>query len=144
MSWSEVFPILTDEHVDAFEMKVSKKDRKRYDEWFAVKKVFNPRSTPHIVSTSLFWKNIRISMPQIVIKDRSTLMNAGKRGKLLRYHPWKHYVEPLLRGAHWLRKKRQDAVMRVYLAADLEFLVPDLVAAGCEVRLMHSNCLGSA
>ena len=39
MSWSEVFPILTDEHVDAFETKVSKKDRKRYDEWFAVKQV---------------------------------------------------------------------------------------------------------
>ncbi len=141
MSWSEVFPVLTDEHVDAFEAKVTAKERKQFAEWFTVKEIINPREVTHIVSTSLFWKNIRASQPQIVIKNRAMVMNAKHSGKLLRFDPWEHYVDPLLRGAHWLHKRRKDAAFRVYLAADLEFLVPDLVAVGCEVRLMKSSSI---
>ena len=141
MSWSDVFPILSDEHVDEYEARVSTKERRQYEQWFAVQRVVNPQPAGHILSTSLFWKNIRLAQPRIVIKDRAMLMRSDKKGKLLRYDPWTHYVAPLLQGAHWLRKSRLDAVFRVYLAADLEFLLPDLVAAGCEVYLMKSDSL---
>jgi glycosyltransferase involved in cell wall biosynthesis len=79
-------------------------------------------------------------MPDIEIKTRAQVMRPGKKG-LLRFDPWSHYVEPLIRGAYWLQKHRKEAVFRVYLAADMRFLVPDLVAAGCEVFLMKSNSL---
>ncbi len=141
MSWATVFPILTDEHVEAYETGVSKKDRKLYDEYFKVKKIVNPRDVRHIISTSLFWKNIRMSEPDIVIKNRASLMNAGKRKTLLRFDPWKHYVQPLLTGARKLQQRRPDAAFCVHLAADLEFLIPDLVEVGCEVRLMKTSSI---
>ncbi len=104
MSGAPVFPILRDEHVEAYEAGVSKKDLKQYEEWFAIKKIVNPRQdVKHIISTSLFWKNIRMHEPEIVIKNQASLMNAGKRKPLLRFDPWKHYVEPLLLGARWKR-----------------------------------------
>ena len=62
-----------------------------------------------------------------------------KRGLVRRLDPWTHYVQPLLTGAHEVLEGRTDLVFRVYLAADLEFLVQDLVDAGCEVRLMRSS-----
>lgn len=45
-------------------------------------------------------------------------------------------MQQLLDGTAILKEARPDVVFRVYLAADLEFLVPDLVAAGCEIKLM--------
>ncbi|MEI7912101.1 MAG: hypothetical protein WCK77_20910, partial [Verrucomicrobiota bacterium] len=55
--------------------------------------------------------------------------------------PWNHYVLPLLDGARTLKEARPDLTFRVYLAADPEILVEDLVAAGCEVMVMKSsNC----
>ena len=48
---------------------------------------------------------------------------------------------PLLEGAALLKKARPDAVFRVYLAADLKFLIRDLVAVGCEVMLMKSSSI---
>lgn len=47
----------------------------------------------------------------------------------------------LLKGAAILREARPEAVLRVYLAADLEFLIADLVAVGCEVYLMKSSSI---
>ncbi len=141
MSWSDVFPILTDEHVEQFRKKASAKERALYDSYFGVKRIFNARpGATHILSTSLFWKNIREEMPAITITGRKMFMKANKNG-LLRFDPWNHYTAPLLKGAHWLSRKHPEAVFRVYLAADLEFLIPDLTDAGCEVYLMKSNSL---
>lgn len=52
---------------------------------------------------------------------------------------WEHYVQPRPDGAEKLREERPDIVFRVYLAADLEFLTDDLVAAGGEVMVMMSS-----
>ncbi len=136
MSWTDVFPVLTDEMVDAYEAEASGAERRKHDRWFEVRRVENPRDVPHIVSTSLFWKNIREDLPEIVIRSRRSFMNAGRTRRVLRFNPWDHYVEPLLKGARDLHRKREDVAMRVYLASDLEFLIPDLVSVGCEVRLM--------
>ena len=40
-----------------------------------------------------------------------------------------------------MQANRPDVAFRVYLAADLEFLIPDLVIAGCEVHLMKSSSI---
>ena len=141
MSWTNAFPILTDEMVDAYEAEASAVERRRHDEWFRIERVENPRDVKHIVTTSLFWKNINSDLPDIVIKSRSAFMNAGRSKKVLRFSPWEDYVVPLLQGAHQMHRKRDDTAIRVYLASDLEFLIPDLVAAGCEVRLMATSSL---
>ena len=52
---------------------------------------------------------------------------------MTRFAPWEHYVAPLLRGAEKLHGERKDAVLRVYLAEDLEFLADDFIQRGCEV-----------
>ncbi len=65
-------------------------------------------------------------------------MDADKLGLISRYAPWDHYAMPLLEGAVLLSEARPAVVPRVYLAADLEFLLEDLVAVGCEVFLMKS------
>lgn len=141
MTWSDVFPILTDELYDDYLASASKKARKEAETWFSEQRTINPRDVGHIVSVSLFWKNIRSEQPDIVIRNRADFMSAGKRRKLLRFEPWSHYVAPLLEGSYRLHASRSDVAFRVYLASDLEFLIPDLVEAGCEVRLMKSSSL---
>lgn len=141
MNWSDVFPILTDELIDEYAARATRSFKREAAGWFAEQRTVNPRPVQHIVSVSLFWKNIRSTQPEIVIRDRAWFMNAGRR-KLLRFEPWTHYVKPLLEGAYALQGSgREDVAFRVYLAADLEFLIPDLVEAGCEVRLMQSKSL---
>ena len=141
MTWSDVFPILSDELFDDYLAEASKKFRKETAGWFAEQRTINPRTVRHIVSVSLFWKNIRSHQPDIVIRDRADFMSAEQGGRLLRFEPWSAYVKPVLEGAYRLHAVREDVAFRVYLAADLEFLVEDLVAAGCEVRLMKSSSI---
>jgi hypothetical protein len=141
MNWTDVFPVLDDAMVDKFEAEASRKERGELAEWFAVQRVVNRREVGHIVSVSLFWKNIRSHEPDILIKDRAMFMGVGRRRQLLRFDPWEHYAEPLIKGALWVQVNRPDVAFRVYLAADLEFLIPDLVIAGCEVYLMKSSSI---
>ena len=141
MNWSDVFPILTDELIDDYATRAPAKFKRDAAGWFEEKRTINPRPVKHIISVSLFWKNIWSHQPDIVIKDREWFMTAGQR-KVLRFEPWSHYVRPLLEGAYALQlSNREDVAFRVYLAAELEFLVPDLVEAGCEVRLMQSSSI---
>ena len=140
MSWTTVFPVLTDEMVGQFETEATEAERAELDGWFSVARVINPQPlTRHIVSTSLFWKNPRKDDPDLPSLDRKALKHAKRRGLVRRFDPWPHYVEPLLAGARQILESRSDVVFRVYLAADLDFLVKDLVKAGCEVRLMKSS-----
>ena len=141
MNWTDVFPVLDDAMVDEFEDEATRPERRELADWFAVQRVVNCRNAGHIVSVSLFWKNIRSHEPEIVIKDRAMFMGVGRRRKLLRFDPWGHYAEPLIKGALWVQVNRPDVAFRVYLAADLEFLIPDLVIAGCEVFLMKSSSI---
>jgi hypothetical protein len=63
MTWTDVFPILSDELYDEYLAKASKKFRKEAACWFAEARTSNPRTVPHIVSVCLFWKNIRSHQP---------------------------------------------------------------------------------
>lgn len=140
MSWTTVFPVFTDEMVEQYEAESTSGKRTELDGWFSIQKIINPQPhVRHVVSTSLFWKNPRQDDPDLPSLDRKTLKHAKRGGLVRRYEPWSHYVEPLLAGARQILEKRTDVVFRVYLAADLEFLVKDLVKTGCEVRLMESS-----
>ncbi|MDB6078082.1 MAG: hypothetical protein JWO82_1829 [Akkermansiaceae bacterium] len=141
MSWTDVFPVLTEEQVDDYLALASREETGLLDEWFGVDRIINPRRGVHLVATSLFWKGRFQSEPELSGITRETMLNASALGLVSVFPPWTHYVQPLLDGALILQEARPDVVFRVYLAADLEFLVEDLVAVGCEVALMRSSSL---
>lgn len=140
VGWQKYYPILTDEEVAVYEARGSRKDRQRLDEFFAVEKIINRKPSGHVLATSLFWKNVDAGDPELPRPTMHRLKNAQRLGLVKRYEPWAHYVEPLLRGAEKLAQERPDVTVRVYLAKDLEFLVPQL-AKHCEVYLMRHSSL---
>ncbi len=141
MSWTDVFPVLTDEMVDDYRRTATREEKKEHDSWFRIRDRINVQDTPHVVSTSLFWKHPESHQPDLLKLNRALLKNALKRGLVERMPPWEHYVLPLMKGARRLHGTRKDAVFRLYLAGDLDFLVKDFVKLGCEVFLMEHSSL---
>jgi hypothetical protein len=141
MSWTDVFPVLSEAQVSEFQQSATDVERELLDEWCGVARVVNAQEGKHLVAASLFWKHahkVDGDLPEI---SREVMKNAKKLGLVTRFSPWEHYVEPLLEGAAALLSLRPEIVFRVYLAADLEFLVEDLVAVGCEVFLMKGSSI---
>jgi hypothetical protein len=141
MSWTDIYPVLTDEQLAEYQSSVSADEAEKLAELLDVARTVNGRDGKHLVVTSLFWKKAQNAEGELPPITRELMMNAAKEGLISRYPPWDHYVQPLLDGAAYLHEVRPDVVFRVYLAADLEFLVEDLVAAGCEVKLMRSSSI---
>ena len=82
MSWTSVFPVLSDEMVGQYEAEATAAEKAELAEWFAVKTVINAKpETRHVASFSLFWKNPRQDDPDLPVLDRKTLKHAKRRGK---------------------------------------------------------------
>lgn len=141
MSWTDVYPVFTDDQVERYLNEVTPEEKIVHDSWFAVKRVIQPQMGEHLVATSLFWKNLTTTEKELPVLTRESMIRADELELISRYAPWDHYVQPLLDGAVLLKKARPEVVFRVYLAADLEFLVSDLVEVGCEVMLMESSSI---
>lgn len=92
---------------------------------FRVCEVVNTKERSRIASTSLF-----SGMGDSAPGDGPWTEGSGG---------WDAYVKPVLEGAVWLRRRRADAQMRVYLGHELRFLLGRLVEAGCEVMLMEAS-----
>ena len=73
MSWTDIFPVLDDAMVLEFQATATGEEREELSNWFAVQRVENRRDVKHIVSLSLFWKNIRSDQPDIVGARSSNL-----------------------------------------------------------------------
>lgn len=140
MSWTDYFPVLGDDLVAIYQSDAGLAERAEIRAHFAVREWLNRRPAAHLVSASLFWKPATACERGFPPLSREVLKNPGKSGIRSRVSdPWQHYVEPLLAGARNLRERRPDVVFRVYLAADLEFLIDDLTDAGCEIALMEGG-----
>ena len=145
MSWTDVFPVLTEEFEAQYELEATPEEKERFEVWFGIRQVINPRVVPgsgqHVVAASLFWKNTKAEEPELPALSRDLMKNALQLGLVRRFEPWDHYVQPLLDGAEKLAITRPEVIFRVYLAADLEFLVPDLLERNCEVVLMKGSSI---
>ncbi len=140
MSWTDYFPVLGDDLVAVYQTTARQVEKNGIRAHFAIREWLNRRPAAHVVSASLFWKPATPSESAFPPLSREVLKNPEKSGIRSRVNdPWHHYVEPLLDGARRLRDRRPDVVLRVYLAADLEFLVEDLTAAGCEIAVMDGS-----
>lgn len=144
MSWTDVFPVMTQEMVEEFEELATPAEKVELEELYGVKEIFNAQDKLHLVSFSVFWKPSKASKKVYPTPTREILMNAGELGLDLRFEPWPHYIQPVLDTVPALLSKFDDIAARVYLAADLEFLVPDFVEAGCEVYLMRHPSVAHA
>lgn len=130
VSWTDIYPCLSEEMLDAYQSEVTPSDEKEFSEWFAVQRVFNPKKGRHLVSTSFFQRSGEVSdgsqqlarPPQERFPDDETSFEFSL----------------LLEGIRHIGATRPQVVFRVYLAVDLEMLVAPLVEAGCEVFLMNS------
>ena len=87
MSWSESFPIFTEEMVDEYETLATPSERATLEDWYDVEQVFNQQDKPHIVSISLFWKNVRDTDPDLPEPTRERMQNARELGIAKRFDP---------------------------------------------------------
>ena len=79
MSWTDVFPVLTDEMVDLFAEQSTEEEKRKFEKWFAVDEIFNPSANyKHLVSTSLFWKREYLVEGELPAFDRSTMIRAER------------------------------------------------------------------
>lgn len=140
MSWTQVFPVLTDELVSEYQQRATKEERRVAKEWFRVERVLNAQDAQHVVPFALYNRPLHEHLPDFPAPTPKNLskMTDTAAGRVPSFR--KHHVIPMLRGAREIRKKRPDVVVRVYLAKDLEFLADELVAVGCEICVMaHSS-----
>lgn len=140
MSWTEAFPFLTDDLISEYEEQATETEKAEFEEWFGVRKIVNRQpSKKHVVSITLFWKHVNADHPELSLPSRHRLLHARRLGLIKRFDAYETYVEPLLLHGPCLTRDYPEVCFRIYLASDLEFLVPDLVAAGYEVCLMKSS-----
>jgi len=151
MSWTDIFPVLDDELLDAYEAGATEEEKAEFEEWFGVAKIFRadretpplpdsglPEGSHQVVSATLFWKHVNGADPDLPVPTRELLVDAGRLGLVKRFSPWENYIEPLMMHSKGAMERHPDVRFRLYLAADLDFLVPDLNALGWDVYLMKS------
>jgi len=144
MSWTDAFPVMSEEMVEEFEALATPAEKAELEEWYGVKEIFNAQDKAHLVSFSIFWKPGSASKKAYPTPTREILMTAGELELDLPFDPWLHEIQPVLDTVPALLGKFDDVTARVYLAADLDFLMPDFVEAGCEVYLMRHSSLAHA
>lgn len=169
VNWSEMFPVLDEAMVEAFRDGVTAEESAEFEEWFGTERRTSnakhrtlkgeewksaggqdarateaggtPALPSHIVSATLFWKNVNGEDPELPRPTRERLVDARRMGLVKRFDPWGSYVEPLFTHSREAVARHPHVTFRLYLAADLDFLVPDLTDLGWEVFLMKSPSL---
>lgn len=144
MAWPEYYPVLTQEQVRTAIEQVTEEERREFEEQFGVSGIAGQQQgKPHILSVSLFFKNVLATEAEIGVVTEDVLRNPNKHGIACRYNPWAHYVEPILTWAPIIAAKWPHVTLRVYLASDLHFLVERL-SKHCEVYIMRSTSTRAA
>jgi hypothetical protein len=155
MSWTDIFPVLDDGMLAAASDGVSEAERREFEEWFGVAATFPADCAPtasggpgragtpeqpvrHLVSATLFWKHVNGGDPDLPRPTREILVDAKRMGLVKRFAPWGSYIEPLYTHSKGAMERNPGVTFRLYLAADLGFLIPDLTALGWEICLMKS------
>ena len=145
MSWTDIFPVLTDEQIDQYHNEATAAEKAQMENWYGVERIINAQAEKtHIVSVSLFWKNVRVGDPELPTPTREKLQNAVELGLAERFNPWDHYILPLIELTPEILKTHPSISVRVYLANDLAFLADELAEAGNEVYLMKSSSINFA
>jgi len=148
LSWTDIFPVLTEEMIATYRAGVSASERARYEQWFGVERIHHSKGRPpeakkrtHVVSATLFWKHVMGTDPELPAPTRQRLVMAKRLGMVKRFAPWESYIEPLMQYSASAMERHPTVSFRLYLARDLEFLIDDFTALGWDVCLMKSSSL---
>jgi hypothetical protein len=151
VSWTEIFPVLDEDHLEQYEASVTREEREEFEGWFGINEIFPaPRITtsvattpqpdqaprPQLVSATLFWKHVGAKDPELPRPSREFLVDARRLGLVKRFSPWESYIEPLVTRSAQAMEENPDVRFRLYLASDLDFLIPELNNLGWDVYLM--------
>jgi len=142
----DIFPVLDDELLAAYEKSVTAGEIAEFESFFGIQEVFPSRNSAitneskigHIVSATLFWKHVNDGDADLPTPTREMLVDAKRMGLVRRFAPWGSYIEPLFEHTRAAVAKYPHVTFRLYLAADLDFLVPELTELGWEIYLMKS------
>lgn len=104
------------------------------DSYFRVKQKLNYKKEKKVLTYSLFWK------PQDNVNYETIHQKRWMKGKQTSFYAI--YVNPLKKNISYFKKKEPQTRIRIYLAADLEFLVQDLSSSNVEIFLMESSSVG--
>lgn len=161
MSWTDIFPVLDHELLDQYRAGVTTDEKAEFEEWFGTKAIFpakqitagnlyqasnfnSPLSKPsavHIVSATLFWKHVNGRDPDLPRPTREMLVDAKRMGLVKRFAPWGSYIAPLMQHTKAAVERHPTVTFRLYLARDLDFLIPELTELGWEIHLMNSSSI---
>ncbi len=149
MSWTDIFPVLDDEMLAAYQAGVSDEEWAEFEGWFGVMRQeikteaardkemlrgmthrltgleSNNCESParkHIVSATLFWKHVNGRDPDLPRPTREMLVDAKRMGLVKRFAPWDSYIAPLFLHSRAAMDRHPEVTFRLYLANDLEFL----------------------
>lgn len=142
MSWTAIFPYLSNDLLDDFQANATPEDKAQLEEWLGVKKIYNRQaSKKKVVSTTLFWKHVGKNDPDMPVPSMERLVQSKRLGLVKRFDAYESYVEPLLLHGEELCESFPDVCFRIHLANDLAFLADELAGLGYEVHLMRSSSL---
>jgi hypothetical protein len=148
MAWNDIFPVFGDDLVEEFRAQATSQELEELENLFGVREIIAPKSAPNVLSVSLFWKPVDKGLGEVPKPTKELMQGAYEYGLVTRFHPWLHYVQPIIDSPSALKIARErlgcpDYKIRVYLAADLEFLIEDL-SPYCEIYLMKSSSINFA
>lgn len=120
-------------------------EKKKLDKMFKVKKIYNLNKVKgkKVVSYSLFCKSDFTWDKQPSVKKGTIYKKSAAYGHKAQPF-YTSYVQPLINQLRELKTLFPGWVARIYLAHDLEFLVPSLVRPNVEIFLMASNSIAAA
>lgn len=145
MSWTEVFPVFTDEQIEKALKEFSREDEALFQDEFGVERIVGRVGATggHIVAFSLFCKPPNIADTGVKQISEDVLKNNDAKALGTRFEPWHHYVAPLIEHGPKIIEARPDVTVRIYLAKDMEFLLPELIPFA-EIVLMRGSSVRSA
>jgi hypothetical protein len=81
MSWTDVYPVFTEELLDEYHESATLPEKAQMEEWYGLERIINPKpEKKEIVSVSLFWKNVREGDPELPTPTKEQLQNAVELG----------------------------------------------------------------
>ncbi|MGC4014575.1 MAG: hypothetical protein QM755_08695 [Luteolibacter sp.] len=88
MSWTDIFPVLDDDLLAAYENSVTQAESSEFENLFGISEVYPSRNTTnaggrkigHIVSATLFWKHVNDGDSDLPTPTREMLVERQTHG----------------------------------------------------------------
>ncbi len=140
--FSDVFKPISIKYLNELFDSANPEKQEELNHHFHIKKIYGarPDNNKYITSYSLFWKSTHTSLPQPLVNEESIHeIRTFSRATSSFYN---YYVAPMIQTIKKRAQLHPKWVPRIYLAADLEFMVPHLQEqTKAEIYLMASSSI---